>query len=105
MVQAARRELTEETGAVPERFYNLSRAESFYLHHHDRVAVVPAFAARIHPDVVPALSAEHDAWRWLPIADSTTVFAWPREHRALADLATLLKTGDAGVLEETLRIG
>lgn len=104
VAEAAVRELREETGAIPERVYNLSRAESFYLHRLDQVAIVPAFAARIHPDVVPTLSGEHDAWRWVPIAGADMVLAWPRAHRAIADLAVLLRTGDAGLLEDTLRV-
>lgn len=103
-VAGALRELKEETGAVPERLYNLSRAESIYLHRLDQIVGVPAFAARLHPDVIPSLSDEHDSWRWIPAEQAGAELAWPRAHRAIADLAVLLKHGDAGALEDVLRI-
>ena len=42
-VAAARRELLEETGLAPERWYNVSRVEFFYQHRLDEVALVPVF--------------------------------------------------------------
>ena len=101
---AALRELAEETGLAPTRFYNLSRVESFYLHRVDQVALIPAFAAIVDFGAAVRLSEEHDAFRWLPTAEAMTTLAWPRERRALADLAILLGTGDAGPLEDVLRI-
>ena len=48
-VAAALRELGEETGLTPVRFYNLSRVESFYLHRTDEIALIPVFAALVDP--------------------------------------------------------
>jgi len=103
-VEAAVRELGEETGLVAERFYNLSRVESFYLHRHDLLALIPAFCALVPPGVEPRLSAEHDAWEWLEPAAATARFAWPREGRALADALALIGSGGAGGLEDVLRV-
>ncbi|MFN0180799.1 MAG: NUDIX domain-containing protein [Gemmatimonadales bacterium] len=103
-VGAALRELEEETGCRAERFYNLSRVEAFYLHRLDQVALIPAFAARLDAKATVQLSNEHDQLKWVPVGSASSVFAWPREHRALADLAHLLREGDAGALEEVLRI-
>ena len=44
-LDAALRELGEETGLAPERLYNLSRVETFYRHRVDEVAFIPVFAA------------------------------------------------------------
>ena len=103
-VAAALRELQEETGLTPRAFYNLSRVESFYLHRADRVALIPAFAAVVDNTAVVRLSEEHDAFRWVPVTEATETFAWPRERRAVADLSILLAGGDAGALDEVLRI-
>lgn len=102
---AALRELAEETGLAPIRFYNLSRVESFYLHRLDQVALIPAFAAGIAAEAEVRLSDEHVDFRWLASAEARITLAWPRERRAVADLAILLATGDAGPLEDVLRIG
>jgi len=102
-VSAARRELTEETGLEAERWYNLSRVESFYVPRLGEVVLVPAFAVFVRGEV--RLSAEHDQQRWLPIAEAEAAMSWPRTRRALADLRALLASGDAGPLEDVLRLG
>jgi dATP pyrophosphohydrolase len=101
--QAALRELREETGLAPERFYNLSRVETFYRHRVDEVAFIPVFAAFVQNDSV-RLSNEHDAFEWLPFSTARERLAWPRERRALKDIEVLLSRGNAGEVEDVLRI-
>jgi dATP pyrophosphohydrolase len=100
---AALRELREETGLAPARLYNLSRVESFYRHAIDEVGFIPVFAAFI--DAAPVtLSAEHDATEWLSLPAAQGRLAWPRERRALEDIQILFARGDAGPLEDVLRV-
>lgn len=101
---AARRELEEETGLAPERLYNLSRVETFYQHRLDEVALVPVFAAFVAPGATVRTSAEHDRYEWLAPAEAQRRFAWPREARALDDVVALLGGGDAGPVEDVLRV-
>ena len=101
---AARRELEEETGLVPERLYNLSRVEAFYQHRNDEVALVPVFTAFVAPDAVVRTGAEHDRYEWLTPAEACRRFAWPREARALDDVVALLGSGTAGAVEDVLRV-
>ncbi|HSE66158.1 MAG TPA: NUDIX domain-containing protein [Gemmatimonadales bacterium] len=101
--QAALRELREETGLAPERLYNLSRVETFYRHRVDEVAFIPVFAAFCTNTVV-RLSSEHDAFEWLSFPAARECLAWPRERRALKDIEVLLGRGNAGELEDVLRI-
>ncbi len=103
-VQASLRELREETGLVPEKFYNLSRTEAFYQHRSDEVALIPVFAAFVAPGVTVKLSAEHDRAEWLSVEDAARRFAWPRERRALDDILSIVAGGDAGLLEDVLRV-
>lgn len=103
-VDGARRELEEETGLAPTSLYNLSRVESFYLHRADEVAVIPAFVAFVEPDATVTLSEEHDASEWLQADLARGRLAWPRSRRALEDILTLLGEGDAGPLEDLLRV-
>lgn len=102
--EAAFREMNEETGLAPARLYNLSRVESFYQHRLDEVALVPVFAAFVLPHVTVQLSGEHDRHEWVPLSEAANRCAWPRERRALADIIALLGSGDAGPLEDVLRI-
>jgi dihydroneopterin triphosphate diphosphatase len=101
---AASRELEEETGLTPLRLYNLSRVELFYQHRTDEVALVPVFAAIVAADAQVRLGPEHDRFEWLPPEAARRRFAWPREQRALDDIATLLGTGDAGAVDDVLRV-
>ena len=101
---AARRELSEETGFTPLRFYNLSRIDAFYLHGQDEVALIPGFAAFVPEDAVLTLSEEHDRGEWLAPATARARFTWPRERRGLDDAVTLFASGHAGAVEDVLRI-
>lgn len=103
-VDAALRELREETGLVPERFYNLSRVEAFYRHREDFVALIPVFVALVVPGAQVRLSDEHEEFEWLPPAAAGARMAWPRERRALEDAVALLSSGNAGAVEDVLRI-
>jgi 8-oxo-dGTP pyrophosphatase MutT (NUDIX family) len=102
--RAALRELREETGLAAERLFNLSRVESFYLHGTGEVALIPVFAAFVSPDAAPVTGAEHDRADWLPLAAARGRVAWPRERRALDDIAQLLRDGDAGPVGDVLRV-
>ena len=103
-VDAARRELREETGCVPLAFYNLSRVEQFYHHATDEVVQVPAFVAFLAADAVVSLSDEHDTLLWLTPVDACLRCSWPRAARCLEDAVRLFGEGSGGVLEGVLRI-
>lgn len=102
--EAARRELSEETGLAAERLYNLSRVETFYQHRLDEVALVPVFAAFVEADAAVRTGAEHDRFEWLGPAEASRRFAWPREGRALDDVVALLGSGSAREVEDVLRV-
>jgi dATP pyrophosphohydrolase len=102
--QASLRELREETGLTVERLYNVSRTEAFYQHASDELALIPVFAAFVAAGAAPRLSPEHDRAEWLGPAEAARRFAWPRERRALDDILSILGGGDAGLLEDVLRV-
>ena len=103
-VATALRELREEAGAEPERFYNLSRVESFYRHTTNEVVLIPVFAAFLARAVEVRISEEHDAWEWLPPHEARARMSWPRVRREIDDVMGLLAGGDPGMLEDMLRV-
>ncbi|HYC31042.1 MAG TPA: NUDIX domain-containing protein [Gemmatimonadales bacterium] len=102
--QAALRELEEETGARPLKMYNLSRMEAFYQHARDQVTLIPVFAAFVADGAEVRLGPEHDRFEWLSPDEARRRFAWPREGRALDDAVALVGRGDAGAVEDVLRV-
>jgi len=103
-VQAALRELHEETGLDPLRFYNVSRVEAFYRHQTNEIVLIPVFAGVVDGRAVVRHSAEHDRAEWLEVREAGARFSWPRERRALDDVLSILGSGEAGLLEDVLRV-
>jgi 8-oxo-dGTP pyrophosphatase MutT (NUDIX family) len=103
-VQAAGREVREETGLEPARLYNVSRVESFYRHRTDEIVLIPVFACIMDGAAGVRTSAEHDRAEWLTPAQAAARFSWPRERRALEDVLSILGSGEAGLLEDVLRV-
>jgi dATP pyrophosphohydrolase len=99
---AAIREVREETGLAVERLYTVT-VQPFYLHQQRAVMLAVVFAAVV-PDALFNLGPEHTRAEWLPIAEAARRFAWPRERANVADIAMLLSGGDAGKLEDVLRV-
>ena len=100
----ALRELTEETGLRPEKFYNLSRVESFYRHSANEVVLVPVFAAFVSRDQAIVLSEEHDGYEWLRPEAARMRVSWPRIRREISHAMRLVGLGHAGPLEDVLQI-
>ncbi|NBC18516.1 MAG: NUDIX domain-containing protein, partial [Bacteroidetes bacterium] len=73
--EAALREVQEETGRTPSRFWALPSVNAFYEWQHDRINLTPAFAAELDAD--PVLNHEHDAFAWLPAEDAAARLQWP----------------------------
>ena len=100
--EAALRELREETGYTPARLYSVT-VNPFYLDRFGAVQLAVAFAAVVDsPRFV--LGPEHRGGRWVTFAAARKRLAWPRDHELLDHVAWLLRSGDAGVVEDVLRI-
>jgi 8-oxo-dGTP pyrophosphatase MutT (NUDIX family) len=103
-VQAVLREVREETGLELARLYNVSRVEAFYRHRTDEIALIPVFAGVVDGRAPVRPSTEHDRSEWLAAPEAAARFSWPRERRALEDVLSILGSGDAGLLEDVLRV-
>lgn len=64
--QAALRELFEETGLTPVKFYSADFCEQFYVADSNCIELLPVFVAVIDPQADVVLNDEHDAFEWLP---------------------------------------
>ena len=100
---AAVRELAEETGLTPERLYNVT-VQPFYLHGTHTVQLAVVFAAFVRTPIPATLGDEHQAAEWLPTEQAIERMVWPRERSALREIVALLGAGDAGTVEDVMRI-
>ncbi len=100
---AAVREVREETGLSVQRLYNVT-VQPFYLHKLATVELAVVFAAFVDHEAPITLGAEHMRHEWLSPDGALERFVWPRERAALRDVLDLLKSGDAGEVEDVLRV-
>ena len=101
--EAALREVLEETGLTAQRLYSVA-TNPFYMHRLDTVHLAIVFAVVVDGNAAITLGPEHDAAVWRTPAAALRCLAWPREHDAVRHALHLLRTGDAGPVEDVLRI-
>ena len=99
---AAVREVREETGLAVGRLYNLT-CQPFYLHRLSTVQMAVVFVAFVNSEAV-TLGEEHDVGEWLSPDEAMGRLSWPRSIAALRDAVQVLHTGDAGPVEDVLRV-
>jgi dATP pyrophosphohydrolase len=100
--EAARRELREETGFASERLYTTA-VQPFYLPTIGTITLAVVFAAIVGSGE-PHVGSEHSRAEWLSIDEACERVAWPRSRAALREIELLLRDGDAGPVEDVLRV-
>lgn len=101
--QAAVREVLEESDLNVSRLYNIA-VQPFYLPRLGMVTAAVVFAAFVDEPADVRLGEEHDRFEWLSPSEAEARFIWPRSRTILRDIVALLKGGDAGPVEDVLRV-
>ncbi len=81
---AARRELREETGLAPRRWYCLETMTSYFEPRRDRFQFLVLFAVEVDSNSQVRLSREHDRLRWTSAKEAARLFLWESQRRGLA---------------------
>ena len=100
---AAVREIREETGLAVERLYHVG-VQPFYIAPVGIVSLAVGFAAVVEGGARVVLADEHDSYEWLSGTDAQARFTWPRMRTMLGEVLEILRTGDAGPVEDVLRV-
>lgn len=82
--QAAFREIKEETGLIPDRFYTADILESFYEVLWDSIVMAPVFLGFIDTFQTVTLSpTEHDDYQWLPYQQAYDTLEFSNQQRII----------------------
>jgi len=81
--KAALREIKEETGLIPEKFWVAPNVNSFYDHINDALSYLPVFACRISSDSKVIISREHCEYQWVSPENAKKLLAWPGQKKSI----------------------
>jgi len=103
---AAVREVREETGLEPLRWWALEHPATFYDPGRDHIRLVPVFAAEVAWTDPVQLSHEHDRYAFVTLAEATKRVLWATQRAAIAALRDEVLSGSPGGVarEVTARI-
>ncbi|MEM0982334.1 MAG: NUDIX domain-containing protein [Planctomycetota bacterium] len=99
------RELSEECSLdrkVVVGAWALEQVHPYYLAVRDEIVMSPRFLVEVESGWEPVLNHEHDAHRWVPLADAEASFMWPGQHGVIAEIRGLRSPGSLS--EQALRI-
>ena len=99
---AAVREVREETGLIPLRWWALEAPTVFYDASRDRVRTYPRFAAETRLDAPVRLSGEHVDWTFLSAAQAGRRYLWESQRDGLEDVKRQILRG--GPLADALEV-
>jgi dATP pyrophosphohydrolase len=81
--EAARREVLEETGLSPRRWWSLETMTVFFDAGSDAIRLLPLFAAELGARDIVRLSREHDDARFVSARIAAGLFLWNAQRRGL----------------------
>jgi dATP pyrophosphohydrolase len=84
--EAALREIKEETGLVPDRFYCANDVEIFYEIEQNCVNLVPVFVGFVGSDQEPKLSAEHSEYKWITIVEVDEYLPFEQQRKMIRSI-------------------
>jgi 8-oxo-dGTP pyrophosphatase MutT (NUDIX family) len=92
---AAAREVLEETGLRPARWWRLESPVILYDESRGGASVLPRFVAEVPCDARVVRSKEHDAHAFLTLAAAGRRFLWDSQREALAEIRRQVLRGGA----------
>jgi dATP pyrophosphohydrolase len=103
---AAAREVREETGLTPVRWWALEHLTIHYDPAKDRIQAVPVFVAEVNWTDPVHLSHEHDRYAFVPASTAARRVVWQSQRRALKAIAeeVLRRGADASARDITARV-
>ena len=90
-IKAAIREIKEETGLIPQKFWVVPNINSFYSPEQDEVLIIPVFAALVANDSNVIISNEHSEYQWVRKDEAIKMLAWPGQRISIESINSYLR--------------
>ncbi len=84
--ETALREIHEETGLVPDRFYSADFCEQFYEADRNCISLLPVFVGFVAGTARVELNGEHSDFAWLSFADAVQRVSFGGQRQMLAHI-------------------
>jgi dihydroneopterin triphosphate diphosphatase len=81
--ESALREMKEETGLSPKKFWAAPNINSFYSSDEDCIILLPVFAALVKEDSQVIISKEHTEFQWTDSKKAKILLAWPGQRKSV----------------------
>lgn len=81
--ETAIREIKEETGLKPIKFWTVPNVNSFYSKDYDSITLVPVFAAQVEFGAEVQLSEEHTEYKWVSADAAKKDLAWEGQQKSV----------------------
>ena len=81
--QTALREIKEETGLTPIKFWVVPNINSFYSQEKDVIIMIPVFAVLVDKNQKVIISEEHSEYKWVKEEEAIKLLAWPGQRKSV----------------------
>ena len=81
--ETAWREIQEETGLIPLKFWIAPNVNSFYNQAKDVINFIPVFAALVDSNSQVILSYEHSDYKWVNKEEATKMLIWKGQRNSV----------------------
>lgn len=81
--QSALREIKEETGLTPIKFWVVPNINSFYSPEKDVIIMIPVFAVLVDENPKVIISEEHSEYKWVKKEEAIKLLAWPGQRKSV----------------------
>ena len=81
--ETALREIKEETGLTPKKFWTVPNINSFYYPEGDYISMLPVFAALVERNSKVVISDEHTEFKWVNPSKSKKMLTWQGQRNSV----------------------
>jgi dATP pyrophosphohydrolase len=94
-VDAAIRELKEETNLKPKKMWIVPNINSYYEPETNEILIIPVFLILVDENSSVMISDEHTKYKWLSGKKASNLFSWPGQKKSLEVINQFLNNSES----------